>query len=357
MRIIISGLGLMGGSLALAIRRHLPDVELLGHDRPEVTEQACERKMIHAAVSDWPGDCARADLVFLATPVTVIRDQIRELHTVVSKSTVVSDLGSTKEELNELVNQIGFSGTFVGGHPLAGAEKKGITAATPLLYENAVYVLTPAGGIESELPAVLVEVLEAIKARILAIPASEHDRIVAYISHLPQLVSVALMNLVGGYSDKNSHFLRLAAGGFRDLTRIASSPFDIWNDILKTNRSNIEQALNDFIVLLENVRDRGADLAGEFDSANAYRRQLPKDRKGFINPLVDVLVMVSDQVGVVAKISTALFDKNIDIRDIELLKLREGEGGIFRLSFQGVTDAQNAVILLNKLGYQAQIRE
>ena len=356
MKIVIAGLGLMGGSLALALSRQKNKHRIFGWDFPQILDKAVKNGVVGHAVENWPQDCAGADIVFLATPVSVIKQQLRELNGVVDRSTVVSDLGSTKSEVLAEVERIEFTGTFVGGHPLAGSEKSGLQAADALLMENAIYVLCNATLDTPPLPQKLVRLLESLKARLLHLPAVEHDRIVAYISHLPQIISVALMNVVGGKNESNPLFVKMAAGGFRDLTRIASSPYSMWKDIVDSNTENISTAVKEFSKQLDQLARQQAELEKGFNRANRYRSEIPRNHKGFISPLIDVLVKVRDEVGVIAKISNALFNEAVDIRDIELIKMREGEGGIFRLSFASEHDAEKAVDILNSLNFEAYIR-
>ncbi len=358
MKIVISGLGLMGASMALAIRKKRKDVEVWGYDFPSVCGKAKERGVIDRVLKNWTADCKDADVIFLATPVQIIEKQIRELNGAVNEKVVVTDLGSTKENVHKIVREIGFSGTFVGGHPMTGGEKSGLEAADPLLYENAVYILT---GIDSDNKAMiekkLFPVLEDIKARILLLDPATHDQIMAMISHLPQLIAVSLVKMLGEKNSPEKPFFELAAGGFRDLTRIASSNFAIWKDIIERNRDNIKQALRELIQLLEDQYRHIEDLSEDFHLANYYRNQIPKSTKGFLNPLTDVLVYVDDRPGVIAKMSNALAEKGIDIRDIELLKVREKEGGVFRISFATQAEAGKAIKILQTYNFHAFLRE
>ncbi|HGY56986.1 MAG TPA: prephenate dehydrogenase/arogenate dehydrogenase family protein [Caldithrix abyssi] len=358
MKIVISGLGLMGGSLAMALRQNRPDVRIYGYDLAPVLTEARQMGLIDQSIEHWPAGCADADVIFLCTPLKTISRQIKELNGVIKKDTVVTDTGSTKTELVRLVQTIDFSGTYIGGHPMTGAEKSGLKASNPLLYENAIYILTNINEYNKTLAeGKLLPLLESIKARALLLDAVAHDRIMAAISHLPQIIAVALVNLIGQKENEQLPYFELAAGGFRDLTRIASSPFDIWSDIIDSNKENIAEVLKDFIAILEQSDLNLDNLEKDFERANSYRERLPKKNKGFLSPLVDVLVYVTDQVGVISKISNALADKDIDIRDIELLKIREKEGGVFRLSFSNVKEAQTAVNVLNSVNFRAYIRE
>ncbi len=355
--VLIAGLGVMGASLAIAIRQNMPQIHINGYDFPQVMEEAMSAHIIDEAAS-WPADAAKADVVFLATPLRVLRDHLQELNGVVPQHVLVTDVGSTKAELSHWMQSIDFSGTYVGGHPMTGAEKSGLKAANPLLYENAVYILT---GIDHKSRVLteqkLIPILQALKSRVMFLSPEEHDRILAAISHLPQLAAIALINMVGQRNSEETPYFELAAGGFRDLTRIASSSIDIWQDIISSNKENVASALRAFIAILEDELDQLGDLRDNFEKANAYRSQVPKQNKGFLSPLSDILVYVTDEMGVVAKIANALSAEQVDIRDIELLKIREKEGGVFRLSLSGEAEAQAAIKILNSIGYKAFIRE
>ena len=320
--------------------------------------EALQTGVIDAEVENWPEQCRDVDLVFLATPLTVICEHLKQLNGVVAPSTIVSDLGSTKREILNLVEEIQFSGTYIGGHPMTGAEKSGLHAANPLLYENAVYVLcTPKENKLRLAASPLINLLQSLKARLLFLDAQTHDRILAAISHLPQLAAIAMVNLVGAKNNAENPYFELAAGGFRDLTRIASSSIGIWQDIISSNKSNVRQVLQEFIELLKSELEQIDDLQNLFQSANAFRQQLPVRGKGFLQPLTDIMVYVTDEMGVVARIANALSARQIDIRDIELLKIREKEGGVFRLSLADGQEAETAINVLNSIGYKAFIRE
>ena len=358
MRIVISGLGVMGGSLAMAIKQNLSQAVILGFDTDAVLQEALRRNIIDEKITRWPDECAGADIIFLATPLPVLQQQLNDLNGIVDSQTVVSDVGSTKQELASLVNKIDFSGLYIGGHPMTGAEKSGLNAANPLLYENAVYLLSNVSADNEETARrKLFPVLQAIKARVMLIDAAVHDEILAAISHLPQLLAVELVNLVGEKNSPEQPYFSLAAGGFRDLTRIASSSVDIWPGIIRSNKENVRAVLQQYVRRLQKVLEKLDDLKEEFESANNYRQMVPKESKGFLSPLTDVLVYVTDQVGVVAKISNTLAKKKIDIRDMELLKIREKEGGVFRLSFANRQEAQTAIAVLEAIGYKAFLRE
>lgn len=357
MDITICGLGLMGASLAMAIRQNVPGAIIAGYDHPEVMEVALKKHIIDRQINAWPNDCHNAEIIFLATPQKVILQHLKDLAGVVSEKTIVTDLGSTKEVVYQLLKDLHFPGHFIGGHPMTGAEKSGINAANPLLYENALYVLTTQGTMDPLVGQKLLPLLKSIKAHILIMDPGVHDQIVAVISHLPQIVAIALVRLAGQKNSPEHPYFDLAAGGFRDLTRIASSSSDIWSDIFAFNGKNIEATLGEFIDILGQFKNNINQLGGELRKAVHIRNQIPAKGKGFLFPLTEVMVYVPDQVGVIAKISTVLANSHIDIRDIELLKIREREGGVFRLAFGSLDEAEQAIKVLESINYQASIKE
>ena len=243
MRITISGLGLMGASLAMALKQNVSDIFIYGYDLPEIMDKALSLKIIDQKIDQWPAGVNDSEIIFLATPLRIIKQHLADLSDFVDSDVIVTDLGSTKLELAMYCRSKKFKGLYIGGHPMTGAEKSGINAANPLLYENAVYILTDEKVNQSEvIKQKLIPLLTAIKARILVLDPAMHDRILAAISHLPQIVAIALINLVGPKNNENSPYFELAAGGFRDITRIASGSIDIWQDIFNSNKENVNQA-------------------------------------------------------------------------------------------------------------------
>ncbi|MCK5738318.1 prephenate dehydrogenase/arogenate dehydrogenase family protein, partial [bacterium] len=278
---------------------------------------------------------------------------------------LITDVGSTKGEITRLAEKIVPPEiNFIGGHPMAGSEKASFRAADPLLFENCFYILTPSQNTADAVTQSFAAIVEKIGAKTLILDAAEHDRIAAGISHLPQLLAVGLVNLVARYNQENPYYLKMAAGGFRDMTRIASSPYSIWEDICNTNQPNIAGMLTELIKELEKLRDTFEEpelptekLAVIFEHAARTRLSIPKDTKGFINPLYDLRVAVEDKPGMISRMSTICFENNINIRDIEVLKVRLLEGGTIRLSFDSEKDRQHATNLLVADGFECRIVE
>jgi prephenate dehydrogenase len=188
--------------------------------------------------------------------------------------------------------------------------------------------------------------------------AESHDRAVAAVSHLPQFLAVALVNFAARCGGEANQALKLAAGGFRDMTRIASSPYSMWGDIVETNRPFIREALEGFAAALGRLAGRLEPefLQREFDAAALTRSGIPQDTKGFLRPLSELLVVVEDRPGIIAHIAVPLAEAGINVRDIEVLKVREGEGGTLRLAFDDREISERARLLLASAGFTVRHR-
>ncbi len=368
-RILIAGLGLIGGSLALALRRSGYRGSIAAVSRPESLAEGRRLGAIDEGFGyeELPKAAAEADLIVLAAPIARIIEHLDELgRAPLREGTVVTDVGSTKREiLAAAARALPSRVHFVGGHPMAGSEKRGMAAADPFLFQNAYYILTgPDGAPTAPLDGLGDFIAGYTGARVVVLSAEKHDRIAAAISHLPQLLAVALVNSLGELGPLREDAVRLAAGGFRDMTRIASSPFEVWRDILSTNHLEIAGALDRFTARLGEVKallTGGAagenEAARRFQEAGLTRAAIPRDTKGFLRPLWEVLVVVEDRPGIIAGIAGVLSQKGINIKDIEVLKVREGEGGSLRLAFAARTEAEDAVEVLRGAGYTARMRD
>jgi len=367
-RILIAGLGLIGGSFALALRRSGYRGRIAAVSRPESLAEGRRLGAIDegSTYEDLPKAATEADLIVLASPIERIIEHLNALGRVpLRPGTVVTDVGSTKREIMAAARSLPAGVHFIGGHPMAGSEKRGMAAADPFLFQNAYYILTgPDGGPTAPFDRLGDFIRDRTGARVVALSAERHDRIAAAISHLPQLLAVALVNSLGDLGPLRDDAVRLAAGGFRDMTRIASSPYEVWRDILSTNHHEIAAALDRFVARLGDAKslitsgaagDEG--VARRFQEAGSTRAAIPRDTKGFLRPLSEVLVVVEDKPGMIAGIAGVLARKGINIKDIEVLKVREGEGGSLRLAFAARTEAEEAVRILQEAAYTARARD
>lgn len=363
-KVAVVGVGLIGGSLCLSWRRRDLVREVWGVDRsPEVLEEARRRGAVDRATLDLGEGVAGAELVVLATPVeTILRIGEEELPRVLSPNALVTDVGSTKGEIcRRLSRALAGRGVFIGGHPLAGSEDQGIAAAHPHLFENAVFVLTPSEGTPEGALRDLAALVSTTGAEVVFMDPDLHDRVVAMVSHLPQMVAVALVNAVERASEAIPGLMDMAAGGFRDTTRITSSPPDIWKDILLTNREAALEALALFRENLGRIEEavrlgNGKAIFEEFSRARETRARLPRRPKGLIPPSFDIGVSVPDRPGIIYQVTGILAREGMNIRDIEILRLREGEGGALRLGFSSEEEREKALSLLSQAGYEVRRR-
>jgi len=285
-RITVLGTGLIGGSFALALRKHLSDIYLAGWDRPEIVRDAKVRSAFDDTFSgDLRPALAKADLVYLALPIGVTLDLLPEIAGHVTASALVTDACSTKLRIMEEAAphfRDAAGAIFLGGHPMAGKELSGIAAAEPELFHGHPYALI-AEGEAVAMPAAaepriaaFIKILEKIGAQPLWIGAQQHDYAVALASHLPQLASVALASFLYDRLDENGLPITLAGPGLRDSLRLAGSPYSTWRDIVLTNRELLSASLDLFARRLDELRERLAsrDLEADFDSANELYKLL-----------------------------------------------------------------------------------
>lgn len=361
-RIAIVGVGLIGGSLALAFKRKGIGEQIIGIDDLSVIEKAKARGAIDKGYKpdQLEEAVSQADLIFICTPIRRILDLLPKIAKFARVGALITDVGSTKREIVRVADTaIPENKFFLGGHPMAGAENRGIESADSFLFENTIYVLTPSQSIPEEIRREFGELLEAVGAKVLLLMPSLHDEIAAAVSHLPQMAAVALMNLVGRQQLKSPHFIKMAAGGFRSMTRIASSAYGNWEDIINTNTDKIREFIDKYIDELTQLKSQLGQPALEkrFMRAAADRMSIPTDTRGFLKPLYDLGVAVEDKPGVIARIATTLADAGINIKDIEVLKVREEEGGTMRFALASESDREKAIELLKAVGFDCRKRD
>jgi prephenate dehydrogenase len=278
-RISIVGLGLIGGSWGLALRSHGFRGIRIGSDRPEVLKRALAAGAIDEAREDVADGVSDADLVILATGVGGILDLLPRLSRAVSHRALVTDVGSTKRLICQRAREVfGKEPLFLGGHPLAGKERSGIDNAEEQLFEKVFYALTPLSPdhLSDERVRAFFDLVKGTGAHPFVTDPTAHDRAVAYLSHLPQLLSSGLASLIAEHSAEEFLPLELAASGFRDMTRLAESPYAVWRDICLTNIENIQAALESLIQKLESMKVHLSDreLEREIQQAQQLRERL-----------------------------------------------------------------------------------
>ena len=360
--IAIYSVGLLGGSLGLAFRQSGYKGKIIGLSSKASIEKAVELGCIDEGYGydELQDVVAQADILFLCSPINTIIDTIKTLSMLkLPDGLIISDVGSTKQNIIEAACQLPAHVKFVGGHPMTGSEKSGPAAADHFLFQNAIYVLSNKAGIETDLEKSIAAMLRKyLGCRTVFIDAATHDHIAATVSHVPHLLAVALVLLARETDEKTPGTLTLAAGGFRDMTRIASASYPMWHDILDTNKKAIELQLDKYIDILGDIKVRlkNGSLSSAFDKSRETRSRISSSGKGFISPLSDILVHANDLPGFIASVATILANENINIKDIEVVRVREGEGGTIRLAFESNKISRMAIDALVKNGFSARER-
>ncbi len=353
--VVVAGVGLIGGSVALGARQRFLAEKVIGLDRDAtVLEAARGLGAIDEAQLEAGPWLQEADLVILAAPARALVPLGEALLPHLRPDAIVTDVGSIKGGV-----VAGMRGArFVGGHPMAGSEKGGVLNADPALLENAVWVLTPEEGVTDQAALAHVRAfVEALGARPIEVSPAQHDRLVATVSHLPYLAAVALTALVDE-GEERSLMMLLAAGGFRDLTRVASGDPLMSRDMLAGNRAAVRNALSAYrrqLERLEGLLDDPDALISAGEAAKRTRDGIPIVRRSLLPARHEVVLAVPDRPGELARITNALGDAKVNVKDIEVLSIREA-GGAIRLAFETSEELARGTASLREAGYEVRSR-
>lgn len=357
--VLIKGLGLIGSSLALSIKQAHPTVHIIGIDRDDVSlSYARQQGMIDASGTDLAAVASDADVIILAGPVDVIVADLHRLAMMPLKAGVlVTDVGSTKQVVMHAALAIQQHGvTFIGGHPMAGSHKSGVTAGRANLFENAFYLLVP-GRTNQAAVQRLQALLQATHVKWLTVTAIQHDRIVGQLSHLPHIVAAALVDQTQVALADSALGLRLAAGGFKSITRIASSDPTMWAAILMTNAELTTNQLQGYIDQLLRIKTAirvhdQATLYEFFATAKVTRDHLGPEQLGGLPNFYDLFLNVPDRVGALADVTQRLAQAQLSLVNIHILEIREEIDGVLQLTFSDLKTRTQASSLLADAGYQ-----
>ncbi|WP_232696341.1 prephenate dehydrogenase [Brevibacillus daliensis] len=362
--IAILGVGLIGASIAVALRQDSIN-RIIGFDLyREQLDKAINKGILHAGTTDLQTAVRDADFIFLSAPVEYIHQLIDDLAELDLKSgVIVTDVGSTKLEIVKKGQSLGKKGiTFIGGHPMAGSHKSGVDAANVRLYENAFYVLTPTEETKQSEVEKLQHLLQPLHAKVITLKADEHDEIVGAISHFPHIIAALLVNQVSKYNGEQPWYHRLAAGGFRDITRIASSNPKLWRDIILSNTEYLLEIAKDwqrdFAQIVHALEQQDStEIEAFFRDAREFRDSIPEKQPGAIPPLYDLYVDIPDHPGEIGKITTLLGSKNISISNLQIRETREDLFGALRISFSNQRGLEKGIELLQYFDYNVYQRE
>ena len=354
------GLGLIGGSLARGIKRARPDIRIMAYMRTRAKLEQAQKDGIVDVILEGIGEELReCDLIFLCTPVEYNARYLSALRPFLKPGALITDVGSTKTDIHEEIRRQGLEHCFVGGHPMTGSEKTGYENSTDHLLENAYYIVTPPEGQSGESAQYtenvrrILAVAQAVDAIPLVLDYREHDRVTAAVSHLPHLVASSLVNLVKDNDSAAGTMRRIAAGGFKDITRIASSSPEMWEQICMTNAAPIGDMLEQYIYSLQEILaqirgHKGRDIYRLFDQSRSYRNSISDRAKGPIEPSYEFSVDVADEVGSISTIAVILAAKGISIKNIGINNNRERGEGALKIAFYNETSMKEAWERLEK---------
>ncbi len=353
----IIGLGLIGGSLAKTIKKHMPTVQILSYDKnQDALQQASSDKVIdgfsHLSVSVLEP----CDLIFLCAEVKENLELLNELKPYLSSRTIISDVGSVKEEVVDLIAAEGLAKHFIGGHPMAGSEKSGYENATDFMFENVYYILTPTNETPAELTDSLCEFLSELKMLPKVMSPHKHDASTAAVSHFPHVLASSLVNVVAALDDEEETLKQIAAGGFKDITRIASSSPEMWRQICLSNQSAICNIITSFKEQLDivesHIQNQDADaIYSFFEDAKNYRDSLQIKSKNSLEGAYEFYCDLVDKPGGIATITTILACNQLSIKNIGIVHNREYEQGVLRLSFYDSRSYHDAIEVLQGYNY------
>lgn len=359
----VIGTGLMGGSLALALKEHGCADRVFGYDvSPETRKYATEIGIADVICDNLTDAVSGCDLLFLATPVGVMIEVLKEVRDILEPGAIVSDIASVKLSLTrEIEELLPDEVHYIGGHPMTGSEHFGIESARSDLFIDCYYILTPTPKTDTDAFGKIHRLLGDLGARVISMEPEIHDRAVATVSHIPHILSLLLMDYAVMERKEIKNLFTIAAGGFRDMTRIAASNPEMWADIAIENRDFITGGLQsigkevDELVSMLTDSDRDG-LVEIFNEARLGRLDLalPAGRK--LEDIYEISLPATDRPGVISEISTAVGALGINIEDIEIVHTLVGESGILNLRIDGYDNACNAADHLNNLGYRAVVR-
>ncbi len=351
------GLGLIGGSIAKAVRRYHPDYRILGYAaHRETLEEALRAGVIDQACQEKDELYGCCDYIFLCAPVEYNLQYLEYLKDVISPDCIITDAGSVKSIIQEKVEELHLESRFIGGHPMAGSEKSGFVNSSYRMIENAYYLITPGGENPMEQLVEFSEFIASLGAIPMIMSPQEHDFAVAGVSHLPHIIASALVNLVRELDNEEEFMKTIAAGGFRDITRIASSSPVMWQQICLENDRNISAVLDRFISMLVQIRclvdNRDTDsLYRMFESSKDYRDSIDATSSGSLGRTYVIYIDIADKVGGIATIATILAGENISIKNIGIIHNREFEQGVLKIEFYEEDAMISGTDLLRKRNY------
>ncbi len=353
-KVAILGMGLIGGSLGLKLNHTQPDLSVVGYDPDRTAASVALTRGAVGEVADDPSKCvAGADLVVLAMHVDRIPEMLDAVAGHLGPDAVVTDVGSSKAGVVAAGEAV-IGGRFVGGHPMAGSERHGIEAATAELFEDAWWILTPTDATSSSAYREVAALVTSVGAKVVALAPEVHDSLIARLSHVPQLLASAVVDMAASWTDQEA-LLGLAANGFRDVTRIAASDPGMWLGVIRANREAVLEGLESLGSTLDGVAkmvtdQRWEELEGFLGRARSARLELFA-KAAYTGEPVALMMLIPDRPGVLAEVTTAAGELGANIEDIQIFHSTEGGRGRLELVVAGRSAAADLSARLEELGY------
>ncbi len=351
------GLGLIGGSIAKSIRRLFPDYRIVAFDTDSAALQAAVTDgTVSIPVYELNEAFSECDYIFLCAPVHYNIAYLSALKKWRKPSCILTDVGSVKTDIYQAVLEQGLSDCFIGGHPMVGSERSGYEAANDHLIENAYYFITPSSSVDKKKVEEFCTFIEDLGAITIVYSPARHDQTTAYISHIPHIIASELVNLVREKDDPRGLNRQLAAGGFKDITRIASSNPIIWEHILLSNAANIiaglEEYIEDLQQIVEAIHRKDTDyIHAFFSQAQQYRDSIPNNATGVIRMNFEIFVDIPDEPGAISGVIDKIGMAGINLKNLGISHNREDEEGVLRISFYDNASAAASADLLREAGY------
>lgn len=352
------GLGLIGGSIAKKIKLNQPDAVIIataGH-LETITAAYNEGIIANDTLLEF-SDFSDCDHIFLCAPVNKNIEYLKELKDVIHPDCIITDVGSTKTQIHKEVTALGLEKNFIGGHPMTGSEKTGIANSNSSILENAYYIITPTSCTTKDQLEEFRTFVKSLGSIPLILDYNTHDYSTASISHLPHMIAFSLVNLVREIDDDNETMKTIAAGGFRDITRVASSSPIMWENICSSNRDQLVKLMDLYLDKLKGLRDIISDydsnaLMQYFQSAKDYRDSMFIPGGKSASLIHEIYLDLADEAGEIATIATILALKGVNIKNIGIIHNREFEEGVLRIEFYDHNALDYAVKLLEEKNYK-----
>ncbi len=351
------GLGLIGGSVAKALKHANPNCRIIAFDKDHTALSLAKKEHICDVICESVDETfSNCDIFFLCTPVDFNTEYLAHLKNIQKTGSLITDVGSVKKTIHDVVRKLDMEDCFIGGHPMAGSERSGYSASSAGLLENAYYILTPTAFVSQDKIELLSNIIKEAGSIPIIMSEEKHDTVTAAISHLPHMAAYALVNLIHESDDADNTMKMIAAGGFKDITRIASSSPIMWQQICGENKEKLLSFMDHYIAELTSLRafiqnEKETVLYDYFLTAKDYRDSFNDVISGPISRSYRLTVAIPDETGIIAKLSGMFAKDGINLKNMGIVHNREFEEGVLRIEFYDEYSLKQAISVLEETEY------